>query len=123
PRILERLRERLDAWRREGFRGVVVVDAALLLDWGFERECDVVLAVAAPADLRLERLRLQRGWSREEGERRTAAQRPAASLSEAADVTLENRGRPEELERAAREAVHRLREAPHDPKGPRTRSC
>src|SRR5437867_122876 len=41
PRILERLRERLDAWRREGFRGVVVVDAALLLDWGFERECDV----------------------------------------------------------------------------------
>ena len=30
-----------------GHRGAVVVDAALMLDWGLERECDAVLAVVA----------------------------------------------------------------------------
>src|SRR5262249_17640209 len=62
PRILARIRERLESLRRENFRGVVVVDAALMLDWGFQRECDVVLAVVA-GDARLfERLRADRGW-------------------------------------------------------------
>ncbi len=46
PRIIERIRERLAALRRGS--GVVVIDAALLLDWGLERWCDAVIAVDAP---------------------------------------------------------------------------
>src|SRR5262249_17759822 len=61
PRIEQRLREEIAAATREGFAGTVVVDAALLLDWGFERECDAVLAVVAPLPLQLERLRTARG--------------------------------------------------------------
>jgi dephospho-CoA kinase len=111
PRIVERLREGLEALRREGFEGVVVVDAALLLDWGFERECDAVIAVEAPLESRVERLRAQRGWSRDEAERRAAAQRSTGALRAAADVTLDNEAGPADLERRARESVRRLREA------------
>jgi len=111
PRIVEHLCEGLEALRRTGFQGVVVIDAALLLDWGFERECDALIAVAAPVEARVERLRVQRGWSRDEAERRAAVQRAGEELRAAADVTLDNEGRPDELERLARESVRRLRAA------------
>jgi dephospho-CoA kinase len=123
PRIVERIRARLEALRAAGHRGTVVLDAALLLDWGFERECDAVIAVMAPEAARRERLARARGWSGEETERRLAAQRPDEAFNTVADVVLENRGRPEDVERAAREAVRNLMlrrgaTAPHeDPNG------
>src|SRR5207247_10704565 len=72
PHILERLRGAITAATREGFDGTLIVDAALLLDWGFERECDGVLAIVAPPALQLERLRAAHGWGEEEARRRLA---------------------------------------------------
>ncbi len=109
PRIVERIREALEGLRARGFRGVVVVDAALLLDWGFERECDAVLAVAAPEAEQVRRLGALRGWTAEEARRRLGVQRSEEAFRAAADVTLDNAGSPEGLERAARDAVARLR--------------
>ena len=48
PRIMERAWEAMNQLRLAGHRGVVVLDAALLLTWGMERSCDAVLAVTAP---------------------------------------------------------------------------
>jgi len=110
PRIVERIREAIALLRREGFRGVVVVDAALMLRWGFERECDAVVAVVSPEAAQVERLTRARGWSEAEARARLAAQDSNEDLSAAADVTLDNRGTPESLGSAAREAVARLRE-------------
>lgn len=123
PRIVARMRGQLDALRGRGFQGAVVVDAALLLDWGFERECDLLVAVAAPRTAQLERLRAQRGWSAEEASLRIEVQQPTAVLSAAADVTLDNTGRPEDLERAAREALRRQRHAMPDRKGNDATPC
>ena len=123
PRIVDRMMARLRELRRQGFRGVVVVDAALLLDWGFEYECDAVMAVLAPRDAQLERLRAQRDWSAEEAARVLEVQRPPAALAAAADVTLDNQGLPEDLERAAREAILRLRAGFPDRKGHDASSC
>jgi len=111
PRIVERIRTRLDGLRADGFRGTVVVDAALLLDWGFERECDAVLTVDAPRDAQVARLAAARGWTTADVERRLDAQRPPEWFAARADVVLENDGTPERLERAALEAVDRLRAA------------
>jgi dephospho-CoA kinase len=105
PRIIGRMRARIDAARTRGYRGIVAIDAALLLDWGLERELDQVVAVVATRDAQLERLATQRGWSREEAERRIAAQRPATELAAAADVVLDNHGDVAALEAAARAAV------------------
>jgi dephospho-CoA kinase len=109
PGILQRIHARLERLRREGFRGVVVLDAALLIEWGLERGCDAVIAVTAPEPDQIGRLMRSRGWSQEEARHRLGAQRPQEWFSAAADSTLENRGTPEDLERDAREGVARFK--------------
>jgi dephospho-CoA kinase len=108
PIIQQRIRDEIAQLASAGFRGVVVVDAALMLEWGLERDCHAVLAVVAPEEMQIERLTRARGWSAGEARRRLAVQRTNAAFAAAADVTLENRGTPEELARAARDAVARL---------------
>src|SRR5262245_10893184 len=124
PRIVARIREQIGRLAREGFRGVVVVDAALMMRWGFERECDAVIAVVAPDATQVARLERARGWSQAEARARLDAQDSNDDLSAAADVTLDNEGTPEALARAAREAVHRLRAgAAAAPRAGRGRPC
>jgi dephospho-CoA kinase len=123
PRIVERMYARLGELEDEGYEGVVVLDAALLLDWRFERECDAVLAVMAPRAKQLERLRAQRGWSADEADLRIGVQRPAAELSAAADVTIDNGGAEADLERLAHAALRRLRDAWPNRKGNDASSC
>src|SRR5262245_3097352 len=75
PRSVARIRERLDRLRIAGHVGVVVVDAALMLDWGLERDCDAVLAVVAPEAEQVARLVRARGWTEEQARARLAVQR------------------------------------------------
>jgi len=112
PRIVERIRGEIALLRREGFRGVVVVDAALMMRWGFERECDAVVAVISPEAAQMARLTRARGWSDAEASARLVAQDSNETLAAAADVTLDNHGTLEALALAAREALGRLRAGP-----------
>ena len=111
PALVAGLRRRLEVLRSRGWRGVVVLDGALLLEWGLERDCDAVVAVTAPEAEQLRRLMRSRGWSAEQAGRRLAAQRTNEAFAAAADVTLENAGSLEELERRARAALAALRGA------------
>ena len=108
PRIRARIEQRVDRLREAGFRGVVVIDAALLLEWGLERACDVVIAVVAPEAEQIARLERARGWSEAETRLRFSAQRSQESFAAAADEVLDNRGSREELERAAHTALARV---------------
>jgi dephospho-CoA kinase len=109
PRILDRITDRLEELRRADHRGVVVVDAALMLDWGLERSCDAVLAVVAPEPDQVARLIRSRGWTEGEARARLAAQRTNEDYAAAADATLENRGSVADLERTARALVARMK--------------
>jgi len=75
PRIVTRIRDTILGLIRDGWQGVVVVDAALMLDWHLERACDAVLAVVAPEADQIARLRAARGWSKAEVQARLAVQR------------------------------------------------
>lgn len=108
PRILQRLRTRLAALASEAFRGPVVVDAALMLDWGFERDCDAIIAVTAPEAAQVARLVAARGWSEAEALRRLAAQKSEAFFAAAADEVLQNNGSEAELDAAATATLERL---------------
>lgn len=108
PRIIARIRGEVAALRDRGFRGSVVIDAALMLEWGLERDCDAVLAVTAPERDQIERLWRARGWSEAEARARLGAQRSNEAFAAAADVTLENTGSTEGLRRAARAAMETL---------------
>jgi dephospho-CoA kinase len=111
PRLVARLEERLEGLRARGTRGVVVLDAALLLEWGLERGCDAVIAVTAPQAEQVRRLVRSRGWTETEARSRLRAQRTDEAFCAAADVTLDNAGSIEDLARVARAAVAALRAA------------
>ena len=101
PRIVAALLGGLSALRVRGYRGVVIVEAALILNWGFERDCDFVLAVTAPESDLIERLGRTRGWSEEDSRARLNAQPTPETMAAAADVVIENRGTEAELVEAA----------------------
>jgi dephospho-CoA kinase len=68
---------------------VVVLDAALLFEAGWEKLCDKVLFVDAPRDLRLERA-VSRGWSAEQFAAREAAQMPVDEKRRRSDLLIRN---------------------------------
>lgn len=67
-----------------------VIDAPLLLEAGLDRECDLVVFVDAPRELRLRRLRESRGWDEAELDRRERAQWPLDRKRARADHVIAN---------------------------------
>lgn len=83
-------------------RGVpaVLIDAPQLFEAGIERECDLVLAILAPFELRLSRVMKRDGITREAALSRLAAQHDDAFFRERCDAIIENDGDTAALERA-----------------------
>lgn len=99
PELTRRVTEAVERARREGRTRWVVVDAALLLEWGLERLCDLVVWVEAPLEERRRRLARSRGWSAQEVARREACQLPLREKRARAQRVLVNVGSCEELGR------------------------
>ncbi|MHC4606252.1 MAG: dephospho-CoA kinase [Planctomycetota bacterium] len=89
PRIRREVVRRLNAARRRG--GPVVLDAALLMEKGSDRFCDVLVYVDAARKVRTRRLK-KRGWSPGELRRRENAQWPAGRKRARADYIIRNGG-------------------------------
>jgi len=98
PWIGERLREQIAAALSDPTVQFVVLDAAVMLEAGWESACDLLVFVHAPRQIRLARVGEQRGWSAEELTRREQAQLTEVEKSDRADVTLDNSGTLEQLE-------------------------
>lgn len=77
---------------------IAVLDVPLPTEEGFFDLVNVVFAVVANDDLRIERLMKRSGMTEEEAEKRIAAQLSNREYSELADVVIENEGTHEELE-------------------------
>lgn len=69
----------------------VAVDAVNLVESGIGRLCDATVAVTAPRELRLERIMIRDGLSREQAQDRINAQKPDAWYRENCAFLLENR--------------------------------
>jgi dephospho-CoA kinase len=90
PRIQMRLQQELTkAQAAVPPPRVVVLDAALLFEAGWDKLCDKVLFVDAPRDLRLERA-VSRGWSAEQFAAREAAQMPVEDKRRRSDLLIRN---------------------------------
>jgi len=76
---------------------VVVHDIPLLVETGQGGDFDLVVTVAAPVELRIQRLVSSRGMTGAEAEARIAAQATDEQRAAAADVVLDGSGSPEEL--------------------------
>ncbi len=86
----------------------IVIDAPLLFEAGVDEECDAVLFVDVPRDIRLERVRDTRGWDEGELARREAGQWPVDRKRDASDLVIDNTGSKEDLARKAAEALASL---------------
>jgi dephospho-CoA kinase len=75
-----------------GARGLVV-DAPLLFEAGVDAECDCVVYVDAPRELRLHRVAESRGWDEQELDRREAAQLPLDEKRQRSQYVVENYGK------------------------------
>ncbi len=90
PRMRDRFRKEIDRLTRLGEARVIVLDAAILLEAGWDDLCDRVVFVDAPRSLRQERVAEQRGWSALALESREAAQWPCDVKRSRADIVLVN---------------------------------
>ena len=97
---------RIEARRRAQFAAAplstraLIIDAPLLFEVGLERECDAVLFVDTPRDLRLARVRASRGWDDAELARREASQIPLEEKRRRSSDLVANTGDPAALEAA-----------------------
>lgn len=102
PPLLTEIRRQIAALRSSGFNGMIVVDAALLIEWGPADLVDVVIVVTALESLQVARLMERNGLSAEEAAQRVSSQSSAAERARWADYLIENSGSIEETERQAR---------------------
>jgi dephospho-CoA kinase len=98
PAVRGEVLARLDAWRAEGYSGLVVLDAALLVESDFAYPLDALVVVTAPEAARLQRLEA-RGVPADEARRRMAAQAPDSVKQARADHVVRNDGNLADLER------------------------
>jgi dephospho-CoA kinase len=99
PRIRERLSGRLTALTRSGFDGVVIFDAAVIVESGGYRQMDRLVVVVADEATQLARLRARDGLTEPEALQRIRSQMPLAEKVKLADHVIDNSG-----DRAATEA-------------------
>ncbi len=106
PRIGELLGRQAAALEAAG-KQVLVLDAPLLMEAGWDRFCDKTVFVEAPREVRLHRV-LGRGWSDAEFTAREAAQQSLDVKRNRADVVIDNSGSPEATSEQVKRFWHSL---------------
>ena len=106
PWIGRRIREEIAAAQADPAARLILLDAAIMLEAGWNSACDKMVFIDTPRPLRLERIARQRGWSGEEVATRERAQLPLTEKAARADHVLDNSGTLEELERQVDELLH-----------------
>ena len=97
PRIEEAFTDRVAELESEGHAAVVVEHSVFKnRQTSLAYDADVVIAVLAPLDMRIERA-VKAGWEEADVRRRIAQQITDADRIEAADVVFNNDGTPDEL--------------------------
>lgn len=89
PFIIEAQDKQLRTWELEDPRGIAVVDAALMIESGGYRRFDKLIVVHCRREVQVERLMSRDGLTREEAERRIAAQMPQSEKKSYADFLID----------------------------------
>src|SRR5262249_44767943 len=99
PWIEKRIREEVAKAHNDPNAPFVVLDAAIMLEAGWNNTCNRIVYVHAPRAVRLERLQGQRGFSAEDVAKRETVQHPLAIKASRADAAIDNTGSVEETQK------------------------
>ena len=108
PAIRQRQQHLLSVYEEEAFAGVVLWDAALLIEGGGHEAMDRIVVVVADPDTELRRLIARDRLSEDDARRRIASQMPLADKAKVADYVIDNSGSRAETERRVREVYQAL---------------
>lgn len=112
PRIGQLLAEQIAALQAESQSHLAILDAALLLEAGWDEICDLVIFVDTPDATRLSRAHA-RGWDEAELARREATQLSLAEKRRLADLVLDNSGSLADLQAQVDRLIAQLPNSPH----------
>jgi dephospho-CoA kinase len=84
----------------------IILDAALLLEAGWAAECDALIFIETPLEIRRQRVARDRGWSAEELQKRESSQWSLDRKKVACHYVVDNSGTPED---SARQMAQHLR--------------
>jgi dephospho-CoA kinase len=107
PRILDVVRKWFTAQGHPGGPELAVVEAALIIEAGYNKELDEVIVCWCPPEQQLQRL-VDRGLTLEEAKQRIAAQMPMEEKRRLGDETIDCSGSIKDTERQVMEVVKRL---------------
>lgn len=108
PRVAELRRLQMQAAALDPQVVAFVWDTPLLFEAGLSRECDAVVFVDAPADLRLARVSQARGWDQAELQRRENLQWPLDRKREISDYVVQNTADTGDIRRQVRDVLSRI---------------
>jgi len=92
PAIRARFLARLDELAARGFAGVVVFDAAVMIESGNYKNMDRLVVVVTDDATQAARLQQRDGTAEAEGRRKIASQMPLAEKAKLADYVIDNSG-------------------------------
>lgn len=110
PRIREIIEKWFAALDQPGGPDLAIVEAALIIEAGFNQNLDKLVVCWCRRAQQVERL-LERGLTEEQALQRIAAQMPMEEKRSLADETVDCSGTLEETERAVEQVVKRLMDA------------
>lgn len=99
--LVPELRRRIEDARQQG-RSCVAIDGATLLESDLAEDCDAIVAVLAPTEVRVRRIMAREGISEDYARARIAAQRSDEWLRQRCDHVLMNNCSAEEFRARAR---------------------
>jgi dephospho-CoA kinase len=102
PQMASMVTDRIDSLRGDGAE-VVVVEAAVLFEAGWETLVDEVWSTDSPVEIVVQRLQAARGISPEEARKRIDSQMDREERLGRSDVVVDNSGDVARLERTVRE--------------------
>ena len=89
PYLLSNLRKQIREHRKKG-PGIVIVDAALIIEWGLQKELDYLILVESNLNNRLKRLKHNLGYTQREALSRIKAQINHKTRRRYADYIIRN---------------------------------
>jgi dephospho-CoA kinase len=108
PEVVARIGQLLDGAERRGER-LAIVDAALMIETGSYRGYDRIIVVHCPRSLQIRRLVERDGLTREEAERRVAAQMPVEDKKRFAHYLIDTAGTLEQTKKQVQAVWEQLR--------------
>lgn len=90
PFIRERLVNQIDDAQVDPMVKFIILDAAVMLEAGWNDACDKLVFVDAPREIRLKRVQATRQWTDEELAKREAMQMPTEQKKQRADAIINN---------------------------------